>query len=147
MRISDWSSDVCSSDLTAKALAGRLDRREEAFLQHDVEHRLSRGAGERVAAIGRTMGADHHAARRLFGREARAHREAAADTLGARHDVGGHAEMFIGVKMAGARDAALDLVEYEHQVTIVATVAKRLEEGLRRGADKNGRAACRERVG
>src|SRR3546814_7441345 len=60
---------------TAKALAGRLDRREEAFLQHDVEHRLSRGAGERVAAIGRTMGADHHAARRLFGREARAHRE------------------------------------------------------------------------
>src|SRR3546814_16264995 len=104
MRISDWSSDVCSSDLpvivaqmrderaavrtelepehqpdaahavkqmvvvrdelferTAKALAGRLDRREEAFLQHDVEHRLSRGAGARVAALGRTMGADHHA--------------------------------------------------------------------------------------
>src|SRR3546814_6800516 len=81
------------------------------------------------------MGADHHAARRLFGREARAHREAAADTLGARHDVGGHAEMFIGVKMAGARDAALDLVEYEHQVALVANVAQRLEEGLRRGAD------------
>src|SRR3546814_15308870 len=43
--------------------------------------------------------------------------------------------MFIGVKMAGARDAALDLVEYEHQVALVANVAQRLEEGLRRGAD------------
>src|SRR3546814_6565003 len=58
-----------------------------------------------------------------------------ASDLGARHDVGGHAEMFIGVKMAGARDAALDLVEYEHQVALVANVAQRLEEGLRRGAD------------
>src|SRR3546814_9167240 len=37
--------------------------------------------------------------------------------------------------MAGARDAALDLVEYEHQVALVANVAQRLEEGLRRGAD------------
>src|SRR3546814_16263057 len=81
------------------------------------------------------MRADDHPARRLFGRETRAHRETAADALGARHDVGYDAEMLIGIKMAGARDAALDLVEYQHQFALVANVAQRLQEGLRRRAN------------
>src|SRR3546814_3158267 len=89
LRISDWSSDVCSSDL----------------FQNHVEHRLPRRHRERIATIGRTMGTEHHAARRLFGREARAEREAAADPLRARHDVGCQAILLMGIEGAGARDA------------------------------------------
>src|SRR3546814_10290403 len=43
--------------------------------------------------------------------------------------------MLIGIKMAGARDAALDLVGYQHQGARVANVAQRLQEGLRRRAN------------
>src|SRR3546814_15852654 len=59
----------------AQQLAGRLDLVEKAFFEHDVEHRLSRGARERVADIGRSMRADDHPARRLSGRETRAERK------------------------------------------------------------------------
>src|SRR3546814_5913334 len=111
MRISDWSSDVCSSDLQR----------------------------ERIATIGRTMGTEHHAARRLFGREARAEREAAADPLRARHDVGCQAILLMGIEGAGARDAALDFVEDQHQVALVADIAQRLQAEI-------GRASWRERV-
>src|SRR3546814_9655692 len=100
----------------AQPLARRLDLVEKAVFEYDVEHRLSGGARERVAAIGRSVGADDHAPRRLFGGETGAHGETAADALGARHDVGGDAEMLIGIQMAGASDTALDLVEYQHQV-------------------------------
>jgi hypothetical protein len=55
-------------------------------------------------------------ARGLLGREAGAEREAAADALGASHDVGLDAVMLIGEERAGAGDAALDLVEHQHQV-------------------------------
>ena len=74
-------------------------------------------------------------ARRLLGRQARAHREAAADALGRRHDVGRHAIIFIGVEIAGARDPALHLVEHQHQVALVARVAQAVDEFLRRRAD------------
>src|SRR3546814_19405261 len=81
------------------------------------------------------MGTEHHAARRLFGREARAEREAAADPLRARHDVGCQAILLMGIEGAGARDAALDFVEDQHQVALVADIAQRLQEGLRRRTD------------
>src|SRR3546814_10128429 len=95
----------------AQPLARRLDLVEKAVFEYDVEHRLSGGARERVAAIGRSVGADDHAPRRLFGGETGAHGETAADALGARHDVGGDAEMLIGIQMDGACDTAQDLVD------------------------------------
>src|SRR3546814_15071348 len=80
----------------AQPVAGRLHLIEEALFQDHVEHRLPRRHRERIATIGRTMGTEHHAARRLFGREARAEREAAADPLRARHDVGRSEERRVG---------------------------------------------------
>src|SRR3546814_3876626 len=62
-------------------LAHRLDMIEEAGLEDHVEHRLARRHRQRVAAIGRAVGAEHHALGRLFGREARAQRKVAADPL------------------------------------------------------------------
>ena len=68
----------------AQPLAHPADVGEEFVIGDDVEHRLAGGHGERVAAIGRAVGADHHARRRLLGGEAGAEREAAADALGRR---------------------------------------------------------------
>src|SRR3546814_14925177 len=72
----------------AQPLARRLDLVEKAVFEYDVEHRLSGGARERVAAIGRSVGADDHAPRRLFGGETGAHGEPAAEALGAPHGGG-----------------------------------------------------------
>src|SRR3546814_10331695 len=66
-----------------------------SFLKDHVEHRLPRRHRQRIAAIGRAVGAEHHAARRLFGREARAQRKAAADAFRARHDVGAKTILFM----------------------------------------------------
>ena len=51
------------------------------------------------------------------------------------HDVRLDAIMLVGVERAGARDAALDLVEHQHQVVLVASRAQARQELLRRRAD------------
>src|SRR3546814_6505950 len=61
MRISDWSSDVCSSDLTGRGDAGRLARRDPA----------GRRAGAVRAAAGLPHGplrAERHSSRRWLQR-------------------------------------------------------------------------------
>ncbi len=108
---------------------------EEFLIGDNVEHRLPRGHRHRVAAKGRTVGSDHHPGRRFLAREAGAHREAAADPLGGGHDVGDDAVMLVGVELTGAGDAALNLVEHQHQIMLVAGGAKAGEEFVRAGAD------------
>ncbi len=100
-----------------------------------IEHGLARGDRQRIAAIGRAVGADHHAPRRLLGGKAGAEREAAADALGRGDDIGDHAVLFIGEEGAAAAIAALDLVEGEDQVVLVAQRAQALHEFLRRDAN------------
>jgi hypothetical protein len=65
--------------------------------------------------------ADGHAARRLFRGEAGADREAAAQTLGRRQDVGRDAILLIGIERANPADAALHLVKRKQQVMFVGT--------------------------
>jgi hypothetical protein len=101
---------------------------QEAIGQDDVEHGIADGHGERIAAIGRTMRAGLHAGGGLCGGKAGAEREAAADALGDRHDVGRDARPFMGEELAGAADAGLDLVEDQQQAVFVAELAKRLHE-------------------
>ncbi len=119
-------------DRLAQPVAHAADVLEELGRRDDVEHRAARRHRQRVAAIGRAVGADDHALRGMFGREARADREAAADALGDRHDVGGHAEMLVGEQLPGPRDAALDLVEDQQRAVLVGEVAQALEELDRR---------------
>src|SRR3546814_5692665 len=52
MRISDWSSDVCSSDLIAAANAGQ-DRQRRALRHAAKRKRLRPGGDEEVAATRR----------------------------------------------------------------------------------------------
>ncbi len=66
------------------------------------------------------MAAHHHAAGRLAGGEAGAHREAAADALGRGQDVGRDARPLVGEELAGAADAGLDLVHDEQEAVLVA---------------------------
>ena len=79
---------------------------EEAIGQDDVEHGIADGHGQRIAAIGRAMGAGLHAGGGFCRRKAGAERKAAADALGDRHDVGRDARPFMGKELAGAADAA-----------------------------------------
>ena len=96
---------------------------EEAVGEHDIEHGIADRHGKRIAAEGRAMRAGGHAGRGFGGRETGAHRKAAADALGDRHDVGRDAGPFIGEELAGAADAALDLVEDQQQAVLVAKLA------------------------
>src|SRR3546814_16686834 len=55
MRISDWSSDVCSSDLRSRAVRGDLRQEgageRESARDMDVEHRLEIGGRHRVERL------------------------------------------------------------------------------------------------
>jgi hypothetical protein len=75
-----------------------------------------------------------HALRGLFGGEARAEREAAADPLRDRHDVGGDAVEFMREELARPAIAALDLVEHQQQAVFVTGGAQPLQERVRRRA-------------
>ena len=104
-----------------QAEAGLLHAVEEGRLQHDVENRIADRHGERIAAEGRAVAAHHHALRGLARGEAGAHREAAADALGDRHDVGRRSPARSPREEgAGAADARLHLVEDEQQAVLVA---------------------------
>src|SRR3546814_10063809 len=55
MRISDWSSDVCSSDLTRKAeheiFSANLDRLDDLQSQHEAAKEALTAASESLTAI------------------------------------------------------------------------------------------------
>ena len=80
------------------------------------------------------MGAGRHALGGLVGGEHRADREAAAETLGQRHDVGRHADLLVAEHLAEPADAGLHLVEGEQQAVLVAELAQVAEELRRRRA-------------
>ena len=68
-----------------------------------------------------------------FGREQRADREAAAQALRARQDVGHDALLHVREERAGAAHAALDLVEDQERVVLRAKPARRVQERRRAG--------------
>ena len=102
-------------ELLLEREAGLAHLLEEAVGEDDIEHRIADRHGKRIAAEGRAMRAGGHALRGILGGKAGAHREAAANALGDRHDVGCDARPFMGEELAGAADAALDLVENQQQ--------------------------------
>ena len=73
------------------------------------------------------MGARDHALRGALGRKAGADREAAAERLGDRHDVGRDAVPFMSEELAGPAHAALHLVIDEEQAELVGDLAQPLE--------------------
>ncbi len=74
------------------------------------------------------MNADRERARDLRRRQHRADREAAAQPLGARQDVRDDAFLHVREQRAGAAHAALDLVEDQQRVVLVAEPARRGQE-------------------
>ena len=62
-------------------------------------------------------------------------RDAAAEALGERHDVGRDAEVLIGEPLAGPAAAGLHFVEDQQQVVLVGQLAQLGEEAVGRDAD------------
>ena len=82
-----WRS-LISASRCLNSSADLLHVVEEARRQHHVEHGVADRHGQRIAAEGRAVRAGGHALGGLGGGQARADREAAAERLGERHDVG-----------------------------------------------------------
>jgi len=120
---------------TAQTVTCRGHLIHETGFEDDVEHSLPRRHGERIAAISAAVRADDHALGRILRREACPHRKAAANAFCRGENVRRNAVMFIGVELARARDAALNLIEDEHQAVLIADFAQALEEFGRRRPD------------
>ena len=108
---------------------------EEFGGRDHVEHCHPGGHRKRIAAIGRPVGSSDHSGRSLFGREAGAERKSAADPLGGRQYVGNDPILLVGVERAGARHPALDLVEDQAEVMLVADIAEPRQEFAARRTD------------
>ena len=81
------------------------------------------------------MRAEAHAPRGLFGRQAGPEREPATDTLGGRHDIRLYPVVLVSVQLAGARHAALNLVEDQHQIILIGERAQAAHEFIAGRAD------------
>ena len=108
----------------AQRAAALGDPCEEAVGQHHIEHRIGDGAGEGVAAKGRTMAAGIHAAGPVPGGETGSDREPATEAFRDRDDVGSDAGLLVREQRAGASHAGLDLVEDEEAAVLVAQLAQ-----------------------
>src|SRR3546814_19630894 len=67
MRISDWSSDVCSSDLRMTSVRNRLERLDAASSEHDRQH-YARESDVSVHEVPAAFGA-HRMTRYVYGRK------------------------------------------------------------------------------
>src|SRR3546814_4739367 len=121
MRISDWSSDVCSSDLEAERAGARVAMRTAAQCSDQQKRTLSRDIQRDEA---RWCGVLTHAIHRLHGTPSRA--------TGAFHDKA------MAIENIAARLAFLNRGQW--------WVVKRLQEFLPKIGDETRRAELRERT-
>ena len=112
----------------AEFVAFALDLVEEAGRQQDVEHRVARRAGQRIAAIGRAVRAGHQRLGETFLGQNGAERESAADAFRRRHDIRRDAGPFMREQLAGAAHAGLHLIHAEDDVVLVAHRAQVAQE-------------------
>jgi len=113
--------------LLTRVIRDALDMRQEIGREHDVEHRIAHRHRQRIAAECRGMGTRRHAGGRSCCCKAGAHREAAADPLGDRHDVGRNPAPLMREQFARATDARLDFVEDEQHAALVAGAPERAQ--------------------
>mmetsp|Transcript_4167 Transcript_4167/g.11799 ORF Transcript_4167/g.11799 Transcript_4167/m.11799 type:complete len:289 (+) Transcript_4167:919-1785(+) len=98
------------------------------------QHRIASCCGEKVAAVrGRVLTGDEDVG--LVAAEHGADGHAATEGLGAAEHVGLHAELLVCPEGACAANTHLNLVKHEQRATLVAQVARGLEEGPVAGSD------------
>src|SRR3546814_20043374 len=160
MRISDWSSDVCSSDLMV-VVAKPLDQAalqlvaplhhvcQQVVAADGLLHRKSSRGSHGMAHVGVAVLEEARALRERFenlaGQQHRADRlVAAAEALGDGHEVGRDAVLLAGMQGAGAPHAAPHLVEDEQHAVLVADPADALAVVGHRRPRTGGRADPRQ---
>ena len=95
---------------------------------HGVDAGERGGARDRVAAEGGAVVAGAHRRHHLLAGADRRQGEAAAESLGHRHDMGGHAVGARREPVSGAAEAGLDLVEDQQRPVGVGALAQAREE-------------------
>ena len=122
-------------------LAHALGARDEVVLLVDVDDGQGRGAGERVAVVGEA-GREGLVTPRV--RDLAAHAQGAqldvrrSQALGDGHEIGLDAPDVHGEPLAGAAEAAHDLIGDEHDAVLVADVAHALHVAVGRDEDAVG---------
>ena len=102
---------------------------DEAALEQ-VDRRERGGAGDRVAAVGRAVGARAPGLEQLGPGDHRAERHARGDALGRQQDVRLDAPVLDRPHLAGPAGARLDLVGDQQDPVLVADLAQALEEAV-----------------
>src|SRR5579864_5296162 len=106
---------------------------KEAVREHHIEHRIGDGHGERIAAESGAVRSRLHAGSSALGRQAGAHREAAAERLRRREYIGRHTLPLMSKELAGPPHPALHLVINEDEAELVADGAEAAEITFGRG--------------
>src|SRR5208337_5664091 len=92
---------------------------EQVFFFNDGQIFEPDAAGQRTAAEGGAVLSGRNRGGEVFLRQERAERQSRGDRLGDGDDVGYHSEALEGEELAGAAEAALDLVENERGLVMI----------------------------
>ena len=93
---------------------------KEFIISDRIHNRTAGRHRERIAAVSRSVRAEHHAARSFLRGETSAKRETPADTLSRSENVRLNSVLLIGIERAGASYAALHLVKDQHQIVLIS---------------------------
>ena len=104
---------------------------EDPVVFHDGEELKAESAGERTSAKGAAVPGHAKGVEEIFGDEDGAERETSAEGFAEDDDVGANAAGLGGEPVAGAAEAALDLVEDEHSAVAGREAARGREKGRR----------------
>ena len=108
---------------------------QKLFVGDLVENRVGRVAHQRSARERGAVVAGRHGVRHLLGAEDGADGKAAREGFRDCHDIRRDVNRLVAPEVAGATEAALDLVEDQDRASLLADILEPLEERLVRGED------------
>ena len=116
-------------------IAGAAADGAQEIVVQTLDDAQGTGAGHGVAAVGGAVVTGLQHILDLLAQERGTDGQAAAETLGGGDDVGGDAEELVGVELAGAAVAGLDLIDHQGDVIVSAELGGGTDEFGGQGID------------